>query len=87
MKHENSKSEFVRRLASQYGTNHSTKYFVDKCKALGEDVSPALAHAVLGPYRYRAKQDTKAVINASRKLLEVCDHDITMAIRCLKIHG
>ena len=80
------KSGLVRRIAAEYGCNHSTKYFVDKCKALGEDVSPALAHAVLGPYRYRAKQDTKAVINASHKLLEVCDHDVTMAVRCLKIH-
>ena len=41
MKHENSKSEFVRQLAQQYGTNHSTNYFVEKCRALGEDVSPA----------------------------------------------
>ena len=81
------KSGLVRRIAAEYGCNHSTKYFVDKCRALGEDVSPALAHAVLGPYRYRAKQDTKAVINASHKLLEVCDHDVTMAIRSLKIHG
>ena len=64
-----------------------TLYFVDKCRALGEDVSPALAHAVLGPYKYRVKQDTKAVINASRKLLSACDNDITMAVRCLKIHG
>jgi len=81
------KSGLVRRIAAEYGCNHSTKFFVDKCRALGEDVSPALAHAVLGPYRYRAKQDTKAVVNASRKLLEVCDHDVTMAIRSLKIHG
>ena len=81
------KSELVRNIAAEYGCYHSTKYFVDKCRALGEDVSPALAHAVLGPYRYRAKQDTKAVVNASRKLLEVCDHDVTMAVRCLKIHG
>ena len=80
------KSGLVRRIAAEYGCNHSTKFFVDKCRALGEDVSPALAHAVLGPYRYRAKQDTKAVVNASRKLLEVCDHDVTMAICCLKIH-
>ena len=80
------KSGLVRRIAAEYGCNHYTKYFVDKCRALGEDVSPALAHAVLGPYRYRAKQDTKAVVNASRKLLEVCDHDVTMAVRCLKIH-
>ena len=86
MKRE-TKSELVRRIAAEYGCNHSTKYFVDKCRALGEDVSPALAHAVLGPYRYRAKQDTKAVINASHKLLEVCDQDVTMAIRSLKIHG
>lgn len=81
------KSELVRNIAAEYGCYHSTKYFVDKCRALGEDVSPALAHAVLGPYRYRAKQDTKAVINASHKLLEVCDHDVTMAVRCLRIHG
>ena len=40
MKHEDSKSEFVRKLAHQYGTNHSTRYFVEKCKALGENVSP-----------------------------------------------
>ena len=85
MKRE-TKSELVRNIAAEYGCYHSTKYFVDKCRALGEDVSPALAHAVLGPYRYRAKQDTKAVVNASRKLLEVCDHDVTMAVRCLKIH-
>ena len=81
------KSELVRNIAAEYGCNHSTKYFVDKCRALGEDVSPALAHAVLGPYRYRAKQDTTAVINASHKLLEVCDQDVTLAIRSLKIHG
>lgn len=87
MTHEDSKSEFVRRLAHQYGSNHSTKYFVDKCKALGVEVSPQIAHSVLGPHRYRAIQDTKAVINASRKLLELCDQDVTMAVRCLKIHG
>ena len=87
MKHENSKSEFVRQLAQQYGTNHSTNYFVEKCRALGEDVSPQICHSVLGPYRYRAIQDTSAVVNASRKLLSACDDDITMAVRCLKIHG
>ncbi|MDB4365334.1 hypothetical protein N9Z08_00235 [Pirellulales bacterium] len=87
MKHENSKSEFVRQLAQQYGTNHSTNYFVEKCRALGEDVSPQICHSVLGPYRYRAIQDTSTVVNASRKLLSACDNDITMAVRCLKIHG
>ena len=87
MRHEDSKSEFVRSIAHRYGTNHSTKYFVDKCKALGEDVSPQICHSVLGPYRYRAIQDTTAVVNASRKLMSLCDGDVTMAVRCLKIHG
>ena len=86
MKSEN-KSELVRSIAAEYGCYHSTKYFVDKCRALGIDVSPALAHAVLGPYRYRAIQDTTAVVNASRKLMSLCDGDVTMAVRCLKIHG
>ena len=40
------KSSLVRRIAADYGCNHSTKYFVDKCRALGEDVSPALAPAL-----------------------------------------
>ncbi len=87
MKHENSKSEFIRRLAQQHGTNHSTKFFVDKCRALGVDVSPALAHACLGPYRWRELQDSKAVKDAARTLMALCDDDTTMAVRCLKIYG
>tara|TARA_B100000497_G_C7640268_1_gene384904 strand:- start:1118 stop:1381 length:264 start_codon:yes stop_codon:yes gene_type:complete len=87
MRHEDSKSEMVRRLASQYGTNHSTKYFVDKCKALGEEVSPNLAHAVLGPRKYRPIQDNELVKRAARELVFQCDGDKSMAIRTLKIHA
>jgi hypothetical protein len=87
MKHEDSKSEMVRRLASQYGTNHSTKYFVDKCKALGVDVSPQIAHSVLGPHRYRAIQDNELVKRAARELVFQCDGDKSLAIRTMKIHA
>jgi len=39
------KSDLVRRIAAEYGSNHSTKYFVEKCKTFGVEVTPQQAHA------------------------------------------
>ena len=81
------KSDLVRRIAAEYGSNHSTNYFVEKCKAFGVEITPQQAHACIGPYRCREVKDTKTVTEAARGLLKACDGDVTMAVRCLKING
>jgi hypothetical protein len=81
-----SKSDLVRRIAAEYGCNHSTKYFVDKCRAFGVEITPQQAHATIGPYHHRGHQDSKRVIEATQSLLRACDGDGTMALRCLKIY-
>lgn len=81
------KSDLVRRIAAEYGCNHSTKYFVDKCRAFGVEITPQQAHATIGPYRHRGHQDSKRVIEATQSLLRACDGDGTMALRCLKVYG
>ena len=86
MRHE-TKSDLVRRIAAEYGCTHSTKYFVDKCRAFGVEITPQQAHATVGPYGHRGRQDSKGVIEATQSLLRACDGDATMAMRCIKIHG
>ena len=81
------KSDLVRRIAAEHGCNHSTKYFVRKCRSFGVEITPQQAHAILGPLRYRRCQDSKNVTEAAKKLLQACDSDLTMAMRCLKING
>lgn len=81
------KSDLVRRIAAEYGCNHSTKYFVDKCRAFGVEITPQQAHATVGPYGHRRRQDLKEVADATQQLLRACDGDLTMATRCLKIHA
>ncbi len=80
------KSDLVRRIAAEHGCNHSTNYFVRKCRSFGVEITPQQAHACLGPLRYRGRQDSKNVIEAARGLLKACDGDLTMARRCLKIN-
>jgi hypothetical protein len=86
MRHE-TKSDLVRRIAAEHGCDHSTSYFVHKCRGFGVEVTPQQAHACVGPYRYRKRQDSKAVTEAAEGLLRACDGDLTMAVRCLKING
>jgi len=86
MGHE-TKSDLVRRIAAEYGSSHSTSYFVHKCKAFGVEITPQQAHACIGPYRCREVQDSKTVTEAAKGLLKACDGDLTMAVRCLKING
>ena len=81
------KSELVRRIAAEYGCNHSTKYFVDKCRAIGVEITPQQAHATVGPYAHRRRQDSKPVVEAAQRLLRACDGDLTMATRSLKIYA
>jgi len=81
------KSDLVRRIAAEYGCNHSTKYFVDKCRAFGVEITPQQAHATVGPYGHRSHQDSKRVTEATQSLLRACDGDLTMATRCLKIYA
>ena len=81
------KSGLVRRIAAEYGCNHSTSYFVDKCKGFGVEITPQQAHACVGPFSCRGQQDSKPVAEAVRGLLRACDGDLTMAVRCLKING
>lgn len=86
MRHE-TKSDLVRRIAAEHGCNHSTSYFVHKCRGFGVEITPQQAHACVGPYRYRGRQDSKTVTEAAKGLLRACDGDLTMAVRCLKING
>ena len=81
------KSDLVRRIAAEHGCNHSTSYFVDKCKAFGVEITPQQAHACVGPYRCRGRQDSKPVTEAVQRLLAACDGDLTMAMRSLKIQA
>lgn len=81
------KSDLVRRIAAEHGSNHSTSYFVHKCRAFGVEITPQQAHACVGPYRYRGRQDSKTVTEAVKGLMKACDGDLTMAMRCLKIHA
>lgn len=81
------KSDLVRLIAAEHGCNHSTSYFVKKCRSFGVEITPQQAHSVLGPLRYRGHQDSKNVTEAAKKLLQACDSDLTMAMRCLKING
>jgi GTP cyclohydrolase I len=81
------KSDLVRRIAAEFGCSHSTSYFVQKCKAFGVEITPQQAHACIGPYRCRERQDSKTLTEAASGLLKACDGDLTMAVRCLKING
>jgi hypothetical protein len=81
------KSDLVRRIAAEYGCNHSTSFFVHKCRGFGVEITPQQAHSCVGPYSCRGQQDSKPVTEAARGLLKACDGDLTMAVRCLKING
>lgn len=81
------KSDLVRRIAAEFGCDHSTNYFVHKCKAFGVEITPQQAHACIGPYSCRKRQNSKTVTEAAKRLLKACDGDLTMAVRCLKING
>ena len=81
----NTKSELIREIAHNHGANHSTQWFVDKCRFFGVDVTPQHVHAVMGRYRDRRLMDQRAVIDAAKSLLMHCDGDLGMCHRVLRV--
>ena len=81
------KSDLIRSIASQYGSEHSAKWFVEKCRKFGVEVFPQQVWAVLGLMSERNIQDSPVVKTAAKKLVALCHGDQLMAIRSIKIHG